>query len=1445
MTVGKNLLQVSSTRPRSIKANLYRWLVSIVLILVSVSVTQMSSEKVVQANSDANCNQTVTGTLVYEANQVGSDCVVQFTSGSGTWTPPAGISVLSKLLVVGGGGGGGQAKGSNASSGQGKHGGGGGGGGGVTPKNNFSVIGEFLVTVGAGGPSTDSIGGTGARGETSVFGSEQAGGGGGGGGVEGNISGNNSQCPGMADRDQAMVGGSPNGAGGGGAGSGIKKCGGTGATGYWGNSGTGTGNGGGGGGLGGPRNQDQAKLRPGEAGVTNTITGEAIIYAAGAAGASLGQTTNVTNTTPGGGGAGSANFIEGLKAHNGNPGIVVIRYALPGPDIYAPTASVTTATVGSTQNAVARSTEVGTVFLVKSTNATPTTVNQILGFTANTRTTGTAVATADSDTNVPAAMLTSGEYKVYAADIAGNLSVASTNTVTIDAVSPAVGMGRFTPVTSSTSRIAVQSSETGTAYLVSTTVTVTNEESITSAADADFNSVAITAPDTLTSLATTGLNAGTYRLYAVDAVDNLSFPFGTTVTIGTDSAAPVLTAITPIPGETQAGIASNLILRFNEPVAKGNDVAKTISLVRSVVPTITNGSLTGNVATLTFSSNPGFVVGDKITTTGCSNTVYNVNATAITGVTGTSITFAKTNADIASAALTGCAYTATKTDGANLITSSEVIGSNSANLAIDAFPNDNRAILNPDGQMLFGVAYHVLISAGAIVDQAATPNPFAAISSPTFWSFTTGTDTVAPTLNGATSDPPNGMATFTPSRNIILRFSEPVVDIANKFIKLCTGAVNCATPVQTFTLQTSTASDGLVTVSENTVTLNPTADLLFSTTYFVLIEEGAFTDGTGNQFAGMATCAAHPCTYEFATAAAPVAGAPPPTPGKAPVSCGSPPAPPCNVRRGINFGPGNVISNPNALAGSDMANLRPDNFVGFRPADARLLGAGALQNFQPSQFGALPPTAMAGFDRGQISNLNPAAMAGMSKDQMAALPASAMGGFNANQMAALPPSAMAGFDPTRMAALPPSAMGGFNASQMGQLSPAAMTGMKLDQLKVLPASAITGMQEGQFAALPPQAMIGFKPAQFAALPPDAISGMQRNQFRVIPAKAMAAFTPTQMDAMPVGALAVISPSQFKALTPAVIASMSPEQRSALPRQALNPAANAAPANTGDSAALARVLTGWNVDKVPATAFANFKPADAAKLSPQVFSSLNPEQFKAMPAAAFTGMKPNQVGALPPDVLATLKPTQLASMPAAALGSLNTEQFSAMPPAAFTGMKPTQVGAMPAALISNMSSQQVGALPARAMAGLKAEQVSALPPEAMATMKPAQVGALKPAAVASLSADQVGALPAAAFGAMKPTQVGAMPAALMATMSPQQVGALPARAMAGLKAEQVSALPPEAIATMKPKQVAKLKPATAAGFSNEKLAALTPAQTRKLKPAFVNALTPEQKAALNS
>lgn len=254
--------------------------------------------------------------------------------------------------------------------------------------------------------------------------------------------------------------------------------------------------------------------------------------------------------------------LNAATSLGGNKSIVI--------DNTSPTATVTTATVGPAGNAVARSNELGKLFLVKSTN-TPTSVEQIIALPANERTAppGVNVAATDTDTNLPAAMLTSGTYKVYAADTAGNLSVASTNTVTIDTLSPGVGMAPiFTPITSNTSRIAVQSTETGTAYLVKSTVTVTNVASITSAADADFNSANITAADTLTSLATTGLSDGTYILYAADAAGNLSSPFGTTVTIGTDSSAPTFFGVTPFNGETQAAVAANLVLRFNEPVAK-------------------------------------------------------------------------------------------------------------------------------------------------------------------------------------------------------------------------------------------------------------------------------------------------------------------------------------------------------------------------------------------------------------------------------------------------------------------------------------------------------------------------------------------------------------------------------------------------------------------------------------------------------------------------------------------------------------------------------------------------------------------------------------------------------------------------------------------------------------------------------------------------------------
>ena len=70
--------------------------------------------------------------------------------------------------------------------------------------------------------------------------------------------------------------------------------------------------------------------------------------------------------------------------------------------------------------------------------------------------------------------------------------------------------------------VLVGSSEVGTAYLVKTTVSVSNLASITGAADNVWNSVSISSTSSSYYLSLTGLSDGTYVLYATDALGNLS-----------------------------------------------------------------------------------------------------------------------------------------------------------------------------------------------------------------------------------------------------------------------------------------------------------------------------------------------------------------------------------------------------------------------------------------------------------------------------------------------------------------------------------------------------------------------------------------------------------------------------------------------------------------------------------------------------------------------------------------------------------------------------------------------------------------------------------------------------------------------------------------------------------------------------------------------------------
>lgn len=248
--------------------------------------------------------------------------------GSGQFAIPAGVTLLTHLLIVGGGGGGGSRQG------------GGGGGGSVQLHTDVPVTPETMIayTVADGGEGGTG-GGRGQQGGTSSFGDFEAGGGGGGGG-----------------RTTDTDGGSgANGGGGGGIFPGTSD-GGTGTDGHDGGDGAGdqfTG-GGGGGGAGGPGEDCDASNSANPAGsggdgidlseIFGTDVGDEGWFGAGGGagrnsagsgaagtggkgGGGHGSRTGVGEAgAPGTGGGGGGSFSDQDAGGKGGSGIIIIRY---------------------------------------------------------------------------------------------------------------------------------------------------------------------------------------------------------------------------------------------------------------------------------------------------------------------------------------------------------------------------------------------------------------------------------------------------------------------------------------------------------------------------------------------------------------------------------------------------------------------------------------------------------------------------------------------------------------------------------------------------------------------------------------------------------------------------------------------------------------------------------------------------------------------------------------------------------------------------------------------------------------------------------------------------------------------------------------------------------------------------------------------------------------
>ncbi len=203
-------------------------------------------------------------------------------------------------------------------------------------------------------------------------------------------------------------------------------------------------------------------------------------------------------------------------------------------------------------------------------------------------------------------------------------SLGANSAIIVDTSAPTVAFTASHPASITSSDTAtVTSTEVGSVYLVKNTISVSNLASITGAADSSWNSVSITAVNSSTNLAATGLAPGTYVLCAVDAAGNLSVVSEQTVNITlAATGTPDLASTSDLGSSNTDNTTSDDTPEFS---LSGLTTGATITL------TANTGS-TSVTCTFTASGTTGSCVFPPL-----ANGTYSVSATqTLDGVTSTS-----------------------------------------------------------------------------------------------------------------------------------------------------------------------------------------------------------------------------------------------------------------------------------------------------------------------------------------------------------------------------------------------------------------------------------------------------------------------------------------------------------------------------------------------------------------------------------------------------------------------------------------------------------------------------------------------------------------------------------------------------------------------------------------------------------------------------------------
>jgi methionine-rich copper-binding protein CopC len=145
--------------------------------------------------------------------------------------------------------------------------------------------------------------------------------------------------------------------------------------------------------------------------------------------------------------------------------------------------------------------------------------------------------------------------------------------------------------------------------------------------------------------------------------------------------------------------------------------------------------------------------------------------------------------------------------------------------------------IDPSANLAANTIYYVLIASTAI-DDTSGGHSFAGISSPSTWSFSTGS---TPPLS-ATFSPKDNAYFVTVNANLVLTFSETILKgTGNITIRRVDGTV----------FETIDVTTAAVTLSGKTVTINPVNNFVDGAGYYVLIASTALRNAANQYYAGI------------------------------------------------------------------------------------------------------------------------------------------------------------------------------------------------------------------------------------------------------------------------------------------------------------------------------------------------------------------------------------------------------------------------------------------------------------------------------------------------------------------------------------------------------------------------------------------------------------------